>query len=431
MIVLLALSLAAAAPDTAGPLLTSAEARRIGLEANLAMRGNRLQTEIASHQTRASLGGLLPTVNFTSTASRVGPNFAGDVHTGNPVTSGYGIDDQWSAAVSAQWTFLNPGTWYQWHANEAQERSSKAHVSGQEQQLAFAIDQAYYDVVRQQALLSAQLDALAVSQRRRDIARVHREVGTGSLLELRQAQLTANADSSALLSQEATLALSRRSLNVLLARSAEAIYRVTDSIPVADPGDSATLWSEVLRRSPGIAELDARLEAYRAQVHANAASTYLPTLSAFSNYGFLNRWNDPSTSNAHWQGFAFGLTLTMPIYAGGSPNAQLDVARATLRQTELVREDSIQQLRKSFSQAWTVWKQAKAVMNLEESNLVLADSTLATGLGQYAAGTVSGIDLRTTQELNQQARARRITARYAARTASQQLLLITSRELAP
>lgn len=423
----LLLALGTLARAEAAPLLTPEAARDLALRQNLSYQGQGLTRQGTAEQVRAARGALLPSLGLTSTLTRVGPNLAGDAYTGNPAVSG-SPDLQWTNALQARQPLLNLAAWNQLSALKGQDKAAAVRLSAQGNQLSLQVDQAYFEVVRQELSQASRRQTLELSRLRTSVAQARQRLGAATVLDVRQAQLAFNADSSTLLAGDLSLQAASRALNALLSRDPATAFSVIDTLPVPDPGSREELHRQALTNSPGLAELQARQESQAATVRAATATQLLPTLDAFANYQFLNRWHDQNPPNDRaWQGFAFGLQLTYPLFSGGIPTAQRTLAALQSRQLELSLRDSTLQLERSFAQAWSQWETARQSLALEESNLALADSTQALALEQFRIGGITGLDLRAVQETAQQARLRTLSARASARTASRLLQYLAAK----
>ena len=166
----------------APPLLTRAQALRLGEEGNFALRGAFAQQDAADATRAADFGLLLPGLSLTSTLSRVGPNISGDPRDNDAIS--VNPDMQWTNSFTASWGFLNLGALGTWRSESALADAARIHARGQRTQLFATIDLAYHDVVRQQALLAAQRQEVDLSIARRDIAKAHRAIGVSSALEM-------------------------------------------------------------------------------------------------------------------------------------------------------------------------------------------------------------------------------------------------------
>jgi outer membrane protein len=426
-IILLLLAAGLSPADDAVPLLTRAQALRTGSAGNFALQEAAASQESAEAGMDAARGALLPGLGLTSTFTRVGPNLAGDPRTSSAVS--VAPDQQWSNAFQLSWSVLNFGALGTWRSQAATADAARIHSQGQTVQLLAAIDLAYHDVVRQQALLGTQRQELDLSRARRDIAKAHREIGISSALELMQAQLAVDADSSALLSQETAFDLSRRNLDAMMGRGPRGDFRVEDTILVDDPGSFERILSEARAHQSGLAEASAKARALRAQANAAAASAIAPVVSLYTTYTFFDRWHDQNPpSDVYAQGMVYGVQATWSLFSGGSQIAQSRSARALARSAELAAADSALQLEKSVVQGWAAWTRARAALELGSKDDALADSTLALAMAQYKVGAISGIDLRQAQESALQAKTLHVTTRWNARSAELQLLVLAGRK---
>jgi outer membrane protein TolC len=413
------------------PLLSRADALRIGAGGNLDLQGTRAQQEAAEAGRGAALGLLLPSLSLTSSLARVGPNFADDPRGGvSGASATIAPDVQANNTFQLSWAFLNLGAFNIWRSQSYAADASRIQTRGQSIQLSASIDLAYYDVVRQQALLGAQKQEVDLSAARRDIAKAHRAIGVTSALELMQAQLAVDADSSALLTLETALDLARRGLNTTLGRDPRTEYRVEDTIPVDDPGPFEQILSEARAHSANLAQADAKARALDAQATAAAATAIAPVISAYASYVFLDRWHDQNPPpNLSAQGSVYGLQATWNLFSSGAQTQLWRQARALARVGEIAKADTALAVERNAVQGWDTWTRSRVSLELGDRDDKLADSTLALALTQYKVGVLAGIDLRQAQETALQAKTRNIATRWNARAAEIQLQVLAGREI--
>ncbi len=93
----------------------------------------------------------------------------------------------------------------------------------------------------------------------------------------------------------------------------------------------------------------------RAQVDATFAD-YLPSLDL---QGQLNYQNDPNPTMNSMQTAQVGVTLTVPLFQGGSVAARVSEARATERQRAQDLESQMRQVRRDVRSAWDALRSAQ------------------------------------------------------------------------
>ena len=408
------------------PVLSLDEALSHGRKDNPSLLKVRSQTVQSREVTAQSTAALWPTLSVLSDLSRLGPNLAGDP-VSNPAANGL-KDNQWTTTFSARWiVFDGFATRSVRTARQAQEKLASARETGQELSLSSQIAIGYIEVMRHQRLLTTRTGAIEVSQERLALAQARAQVGTASLLDEQQAQMDANADSSAWLKQNLALSQARRQLNWLMGRDPELLFQVTDSLPTGIEPVREELLQAALENSPTLAQARASEAAALSEEKAGKAE-FLPVASLYSNYVFLNQLRDSHPpANAYWQGFKFGAQVSMPLFEGGKSLAKSRASYEASRQASLGVREVQQQIRRDFAQGWMAMEQAQANHALERRNATLSASTLALALGRHRAGSLSGMDLRRIQEASVEAESRAISAACDARIARIQLALLAGR----
>lgn len=408
------------------PRLTLQEALALGKVGNPAFLKVRSQTRQAQEAVSLSDAALLPTLSVTSDLVRLGPNLAGDPWSNAAAKSL--PDNQWTTTFSARWNvfdgFLTTSTRSArrglLEASQAKERGSASSLSAQ-------IATAYLEAVRQQALLKVRQDALAFTRERMAIAQGRAQIGSASLLDLQQAQLDANADSSVWMRQNLSMQQSRRQLNWLLGRDPATPFRVEDSVALEVLPALEELLSQARAQYEPLKESRARLASSREEVRTVSAE-YLPSVNLYANYVFLNQLRDSHPpANAYWQGFQYGAQVTLALFEGGKTGAKSRSAQETLRQSELSLSEAELQLARDLQQARASAELSLSVLDLETSNARLAESTLAMAMERHRIGQLSGIDLRRIQEARTDAQGRAVSARIDAGIGQIQLFLLAGR----
>jgi outer membrane protein TolC len=408
------------------PRLTLQEALALGRAGNPSLLKVRSQTRQAQEAVSLSDAALLPTLSATSDLSRLGPNLAGDPWS-NPAARSL-PDNQWTTTLSARWTvfdgFLTASTRSSrrglLEASQAKERGSASSLAAQ-------IASSYLEAVRQQSLLKVRQNALAFTRERMDVTQARLRIGTGSLLDLQQVQLDANSDSSAWMRQNLSVHQSRRQLNWLLGRDPATPFRVEDSVALEVLPPFEELQSQARAQYEPLKESRARLASSRDEVRAISAE-YLPSVSLYTNYVFLNQLRDSHPpANTYWQGFQYGAQVTLPLFEGGKTGAKSRSARETLRQSELSLSEAELQLARDLQQSRASAELALSVLELERNNALLAQSTLSLAMERHRIGQLSGIDLRRIQESSMAAQERAVSARIDAGIGQIQLFLLAGR----
>lgn len=257
----------------------------------------------------------------------------------------------------------------------------------------------YYNFVQQKIRLKNFRYAVSLSKERLRIVEARYRIGSFSRLDLLQARVDFNADSSQYITQQELVFASRIRLNELMAvDSVDRHILVLDSlIRVDETLDRRELERQMLRanasllrsaREQTLAELD--LQTLRSRNY--------PYLKLGAGYGYsLNRYGSGSTLQRRTLGPDAGLTLGMTIFDGNrrreQRNARIEIDNARLRTEQLELS-----LEADFSNFWQAYRNNVELLKLEEENLVAANENYEIAMERYLLGDLSGIEMREAQK---------------------------------
>jgi outer membrane protein len=142
-------------------------------------------------------------------------------------------------------------------------------------------------------------------------------------------------------------------------------------------------------------------------------ASFFPTLAAFGKYSFQSQSNDfkPFDSSNEWYKIAFvGVQLNVPIFTGFRNSAAIQKAKLDLKISELVLNDSEQQLKIQYKNALNNLYTARFVAERQQLNFKLADDVYKQSLVQYKQGVTSLTDLLNAETLRLEARANYLKA---------------------
>ena len=284
----------------------------------------------------------------------------------------------------------------------------------------------YYNFVQQKIRLKNFRYAVSLSKERLRIVEARYRIGSFSRLDLLQARVDFNADSSQYITQQELVFASRIRLNELMAvDSVDRHILVLDSlIRVDETLDRRELEDQMLRanssllrsaREQTLAELD--LQTLRSRNY--------PYLKLGAGYGYsLNRYGSGSTLQRRTLGPDAGLTLGMTIFDGNrrceQRNARIEIDNARLRTEQLELS-----LEADFSNFWQAYRNNLQLLNLERQNLVTAKDNHDIAMDRYIQGDLSGFEVREAQKSLLDAEERILSAQYNTKLCEISLLQIS------
>lgn len=400
----LALAMGLAAPAQA---LTMSEALTAAFNtdpvaaAALAERDAGIEVGVQERATR------LPQVNaigrMTTTDSRVGTT---------PFGPGYKERyNGWDASVQLRQPLFRYDFLARGRRADAQDQLAEMSFVARSQALMARVAERYLGVLQAQnemTLAEAEAEAVAKSlgdtQKRYDVQLI---AGT----DLKEAQARNDLAQAQLLAAKQNVAAARDALDESTGRGYEPLAILSESTALpALTESSAESWLKLARiHSPSLLQAQAQLEVAQANVSSQRSSA-LPSLDFVASHGR----QDDSDSRVGIAGdnTAYGIELTVPIFASGANVSRIRQAQASLRSATAERDRVSRELSRETQRlvrdVQTAQAQANAYARAAES---AAAAEQATRYG-YEAGKRTIVDVLNAQSSTVQARRTLDQSRY-------------------
>jgi outer membrane protein len=273
----------------------------------------------------------------------------------------------------------------------------------------------YYDLVQQQQLIKALDTTIVISKQRLKTAENRFLIGKAAKLEVLNAQVDLNTDSSTLLKQKELYETTKIRLNEILARDLVTNFVVVEDVVVDDKLQLAELKSLTEKQNlqlqlalinKRVAELDLK------QTKANR----YPTVRLNTGYTFVETESSLGfTSATSSRGLNYGLTATMPVFNGFSQNRNEKIAKLQVENSSLVAEQQKQTVNAQLASAYQTYITNVELAKLEESNEAIAKKNMEITLDKFKIGTVPTIEFRNAQENYINAIARNSNSKFQAK----------------
>lgn len=271
----------------------------------------------------------------------------------------------------------------------------------------------YYNYVQQQIRLSNLQYAVSLSKERLRIVEARYQVGSLSQLDLQQAKVYFNTDSSLLIQHYETLNSSRIRLNELMGGDVEQNFLAKDTTILFDTSllkeelfeqaihhNTALLLSG---KSKVLSELDLK----------SLRSRNYPYLRLNGGYGFTHyNYNTGTLDRQRTWGPNVGLTLGYTIFDGFNRRREQKNAEITVQNRELQFERNKLALESDFANIWMAYQINTELTNLELESLENAKLNYEIAMERYKIGDLSGLELREAQNSLLEAEQRLLTAQY-------------------
>jgi len=261
---------------------------------------------------------------------------------------------------------------------------------------------------RQQAVLEL---AQTAYERALTLTRYRYEAGVVSAADVAQAESQWQSAVAQGIDVQTTRQQLSHSLSVLLGQAPSALQMsATQALPVL-PALPVLMPASLLQRRPDIRAAESRVLAAQAQLGV-AQAAFFPAFSFAANLGFKST-DLASLLNASARLWSLGPTLAMSLFDGGQRQAAKDDAKAALELAALNYQQLVLTALQEVEDNLVAAHQLQAQEAAQAQALQAAQRNLRIAEAQYAAGTVSYLNV--------------VTAQASALTAQRNLLEVQSR----
>lgn len=289
----------------------------------------------------------------------------------------------------------------------------------------------YYNLIRQKIRLRNLKATLALSKERLRIVEERYYIGSMSRLDLQQAQVDFNADSSNVINQLEILHRSGVRLNSLMALdNVEERIELKDSIILPNTFlDEAELWNHTL--SSNVALQIAQKNVLLSELdYKKARSRNYPYVKLNAGYGYTANWDGLGTVDLQQRlGLNYGITIGFNLFDGFNRRREQRNSRLQIENRNLRLQEMDLSLRADMSNLWMAYKNNLDLWSLEKENLVAAQENYEIAIERYKLGDLSGIELREAQNSLLNAEERRSIAEYSTKICEISLLQLSGQLL--
>lgn len=386
-----------------------------GLEQNYSIRIVRNEQQISENNATLGNAGYLPSFDLNG-------GFSGTINdTRNRLDEGgtektTGVNNETAnVGVNMNWTVFDGfGIQATYERLKELERMGELNTRMTIEDFVASLSGEYYNLIRQKVRLRNLRSSLDLSKERLRIVEQRYFIGSMSRLDLQQAQVDFNTDSSKVLNQLEVVHVSRIRLNELMALdNVEQQIQIQDSLIYPNPFlDEIDLWKNTLETNASL--LIAQKNKTLSQLdYKKVKSRNYPYIRLNAGYGYTANWYEIGATELQQRlGLNYGVTLGFTLFDGlnrrrEQRNARLDIENRDLRLQELELA-----LRADMSNLWMAYKNNLDLWSLEKANLVAAQEYYAIAIDRYRLGDLSGIELREAQNNLLEAEERRSIAEY-------------------
>ncbi len=403
-----------------------------GLERNYSIRIVRNEQQISDNNATIGNAGYLPTLDLNG-------GFSGSLtDTRNKLTNGTtekqnGVGTKTGdVGIDMSWTIFDGfGIQAEYARLKELKQMGELNTRLTLEDFVASLSGEYYNLIRQQIRLRNLRSTLALSKERVRIALERYHIGSGSRIDLQQAQVDFNADSSNVLNQVQVVHTSRIKLNQLMA-----LENVDEQIMLKDtiihPNtllDKVDLWQNTLAANAPL--LMARKNQRLSEVaYKKVKSRTYPYVRLNAGYGYTANWYEVGSTDLQQRlSLNGGITIGFNIFDGFNRRRERKNARIDIENSQLKLQELELDLRADMSDLWMAYQNNLALWNLEKENVVVAKENHRIAVDRYKLGELSGLELREAQISLLEAEERQSISEYSTKLCEISLLQLSGQIL--
>jgi outer membrane protein len=356
-------------------------------------------------------GALLPQLSIS------GDYTQSELNDSSPIVGMGGLidSDTTSYSASLNQAIFDMPSWYSFQSSKALSESARAQFSADQQALIIRVSSAYFDVLRAYDNLQTRDAEERAIQRQLEQTRERFEVGLLPVTDVHEAQ--AVFDDAAVNSLEArgALNIAFEGLAVLTGQDHQVLAGLMENFAATNPEPLSNQEWVDFAIGNNFQLKAAKLGKDAAYNNAKAAlSARLPKISGRASY--FDSDSDGSRYAAPFEsqqdGHSFVVSVSMPIWMGGSVDAQRRQARQRSIASDegyiASKRNTVQAARSSHQLVLTNTARVKA----RQQSITSADSALQATQAGYEVGTRNIVDVLVAQRTVYQAQRNYSNARY-------------------
>jgi outer membrane protein len=247
-------------------------------------------------------------------------------------------------------------------------------------------------------------------------------LGGAGRLDVLNAQVDLQADSTSYILAAQRRERSARELNVLLGRAPDTEVNVSHQVEYATGLQEEQLVAEALQGNVQVLSATAQVRA--AEVDRRIArSLRWPRLDLNANYGLTDQQNEVGiVLGSYNSGFNGGLTLSVPIFDGGRINTQVEQSRLRAENAALAEQLARLQVDRDVRNAFTTWRSQREVLRIQREAVNTAQLNFDRTRELFQSGQLTGLQFRQAQLDLANAERQSVVAGFDTKVAELQLL---------
>lgn len=255
----------------------------------------------------------------------------------------------------------------------------------------------YFDLVQQQKQLAALDTTIVISNERLNTAKNRYTIGKASKLEVLNAQVDLNTDTSSKLKQLELYQNAKIKLNQILARDSKINFKVNDEITLDKSIKIDELQDLSQKQNPQLQAQILEKNSVDLQLKQVKAGRY-PTVKINSGYNFSHTEASLGfVTQSQGRGLTYGFSASVPIFNGFYQSRNEKIAKIQVDNAAIQLQQLQTTLNAELETAFQSYQTNLQLTDVEKNNVDIAKQNLDITLSKFKIGTITPIEYRTAQ----------------------------------
>ena len=410
-----------------GRVMTLQECIRQGIEANYDVKLARIQRDVADNN--VTMSQFLPVVNLNARQNHEAVNTSDHYTSQSTVKNDYATNIA-AADASLSWRLFDGMGMFATRDRQKELLSQgELNLRNSIEGLVADIADQYYYLVTESERLGVHRRYLEISTLRYNQAQEKYNIGSISGLEMKQAKIDLNADSSAYVMQQVLVENAFVQLFRLMNVDYASQVMLGDTIIPNERLDLAQLKASAIDNNSRIQMARSGQRVSEIDLRSARAGRY-PTLDFVSTYR-MNRTSDGSKQPLYSTlgGLSWGFTASVPLFRGLDFDRRVRNAKLGVQSNELLYDRTVQSVTGDMLVQYNTYRRNLAMIGFVSESADVALLNLEAAMEMYRLGSMSGVEFREIQRSYLQAEERKLDAMLQTKTTEINLLYLSGQLL--
>ena len=408
-------------------VLTVSEAIELALENNYGIKIASNNNRIAENNTSVLNSGYLPTLTGNAGATYNLDNTEAEFSDGRVTNLDGAESSRYNASLNLNYTLFDGlGRHYDYKRLKEQYQLSELEARETIENTIFQLFTVYYNVAQISENVDALEQTLSISKDRIVRAQYQFDYGQSTKLGVLNAQVDINNDSINVINSKQQLKNTKRDLNVVLGNAYGNEFSVDTLVNFKIDISKQDLFDKMMSNNVSLLQIEKNIAINEFTIKANK-SGYLPTVGLTGTYG----WNKNNNNAASFvavstnTGLSGGVNLSWNLFDGGRTITQVKNAKINLENQQLQKESVLISVERDFNNAWDDYQNKLSIFRVQEENILTSKNNFDRTQEKFKLGQMTSIEFRQAQLNLLNAELSRNQAKYQAKIAELNLLLLS------